>query len=458
MQIMKVLGFLLLSIYLSLWSIRVDASEDQLTRHELDMISELVNTPSVAKLNEEVLSLSQDIYLLDAFNAETALSLRVKKEDLKAASLQLINALELDGADKPILLELGRLSREIKSINSRLSTQKKELLDYHNELRVKSRLLVVQNDHLRKKKISLRDAIVSRLRSSSNDEESISYQGNFICSPLKNIKQCLGMAGRKADVIAQASASLGSVWTIKDISHYKITNASMDLDGNVNYKANIKFKRTFSDSMFAYVNDLLELSQFSVRLYSNQTVEYFIDGKSYGLGREKTLTLDVGIHSFYIKNQNGSASIVRRINSDGEFFIPLSVGSSVKKSRLSPPKSLIKSPRGRKVLSHGFSISGINFNVPVSNGIDSEDVYSDQGNLLKRLSFNESVDFCKNQGMRLASQLEYTKILKSSEFQNQVGLKSSYWLNEGVVLARMGDGILAKRVKSIDKYSVLCVK
>lgn len=459
MSKMKIFGYAFLFLYLARWNISVIAGESKLTSGELKMISELVNSPSVVQLNQEVLSLSEDIYLLDSLNSEIARSVTAKKDNVKTASIQLIRALELaDSEEKSILLELGRLSREIKDLNNKLLTQKKTLLDYQSELRVKSRLLVVQNDYLRKKKIALRNDILSRLKAESSGEDSLIYQGDFLCSPQKNINQCLGAEGRRAEIIAQASANIDDAWSIKDISHYKITDATMNLNGEVRYSVNIKFKKSFNNNMIAYINDLLGLSQFLVTLHSNKNAEYFIDGKSYGVGKTKQVTLDVGTHSFYVKNDHGSSSIIRSINNDVNFFMPISDGDFVGKKTYTPPKALIKSPKSRYLSSHAFTVSDVTFSVPIANKIDDKDTYSDQGNLFKRLSFNDGVDFCEHQGLRVASQLEYTKILKSQDFQNQVGLKSSYWLNQDLVLSRMGDGVLAKRVNSMDKYSILCVK
>jgi len=437
-------------------SVHVKANEMVLTEKERQDISKLVNNPIVVGLNRDVQSLSEDIYLQDAQKEDAKRSLSALTTEVRAAGSQLVNAIEEGGEDRSLLLEMGRLAKKIKSIKEDWAYQEDTLSDTLRELRVKSRQLAVQNEQLRKNKISLRDTIVSRLRTESGDKKNLVSQGFFQCSPQKNLNQCLSEPRRKADIIAQASDGVDKIWEVKNISNYKIIDATMSLDGEVKYTVSFGYKQAFSDSMLAYVNDLLELSRFLVTLHSNDAVEYFIDGKSYGTGKQISATLDSGVHSFYVKNRTGSASVVRRIGEDSQLYLPVSARAV---NKIAPPPKALAMPRSlrQQTESQKYTISNITFSLPISTVEGGVDTYLDQGNVFKRLSFEDGVGFCSTVGGRIASQLEYTKILQSPEFQTKIGFKSSYWLNETIVLSRMGEGILAKRASSSDKYNIACI-
>ncbi|PTT51573.1 hypothetical protein DBR13_17310 [Aeromonas sp. HMWF015] len=460
MQVIACLGWglFLLSCIFSEKSIA--AEKLMLTEEESQAISTLVNTPAVVELNKDVQSLSEDVYLQDSLKEDMDRSLLSLTAEVKAASKQLVSAIEDGGEDeeRSALLKIGRLAKKVKSLKEDLARQEDLLSETRRELRLKSRQLAVQNEQLCKRKISLRDTIVSRLRKEAEEVSALQFQGEFQCSPQKNINQCLTGAGRKADIIMQASAKVDSLWEVKDIAGYTITEATMGLDGTVNYKGRFNYKRMIGEKVLAYINDLLGLSQFIVMLHSNDTVEYFVDGNAYGEGREIGITLDSGAHSFYVKGKNGSASVVRHITEDMKLYLPIS--DKVAIPQLNPPKSLAKPKRVKKkqMLGKNFTISNVQVSLPVSKRSDEQDTYIDQGNNLRRLSFFDGVEFCKRVNGRIASQLEYTNLLQSPDFQNQIGFKSSYWLNKGIVLSRMGSGMLAKQVLESDKYSVVCIK
>jgi len=458
-EVMQIAGRMVCLFFISSCIFRaehVNANEMLLTEKERQDISKLVNNPIVVGLNRDVQSLSEDIYLQDAQKEDAKRSLSVLTAEVRAVSSQLVNAIEEGGEDRSLLLEIGRLAKKIKSIKEDLANQDETLSDALRDLRVKSRQLAVQNEQLRKNKISLRDAIVSRLRTESGDKKNLLSQGSFQCSPQKNLNQCLSEPRRKTDIIAQASAGVDEIWEMKNISNYKIIDATMSLDGKVNYKVSFDYKQAFSDSMLAHVNDSLELSRFLVALRSNDTVEYFVDGKSYGIGKQISVILDSGVHSFYVKSSSGSASVVRRIGEDSQLYLPVSV--RVVNNIATLPKALAR-PRSlrQQAESQKYTISNITFSLPISAVEGGQDTYIDQGNVFKRLSFEDGVWFCSEVGGRIASQLEYTKILQSPEFQTKIGFKSSYWLNETVVLSRMGEGILAKRASASDKYNIACI-
>lgn len=435
--------------------------DNLLSESERTAIDGLINSPSVVGLNKDVQSLSEDFYLNDEVNNEAKRTLSSLKSAMKSASIQLIDSIEVErGGERSILLEMGRLSKKAKSIRDDLKAQNETISEIQSLLRKKRRQLEIAKDVLRSEKVSLREKIITRLRAESGHKVSASYQGVFQCSTQKSLTLCLSEPGRKADILSLASASIGGSWDIDDISGYEISDANMSLTGEVNYHVKFDYVKGFNKKTMLYLNNALGLSNFSVVLSSNEEVEYFVDGVSFGYGRRIAVALDAGYHAFYVKGRSGAASIVRSVNKDSKLHIPISSKENTP-PHFSPPKSLakphIKESQSSTSREISYTISGFSVYLPASESTSDKDSYPDQGNVFRRLAFLDAAEFCHSLGRRVASQSEYAKILKSSDFQNNIGLKSSYWLNAGLVVSRMGDGVLAKRASDNDKYNVICV-
>ncbi|WP_429234510.1 hypothetical protein [Aeromonas salmonicida] len=444
--------------------------EDFLTDKERLSLADISKGGQTSALQQSVAELNHNKYLLDALSEEGALKLSLMAVDLRGLSNKLVDVVIDGGGDsKSVLFAIGKLSRDINNLKNDKLTRALEIAELETRLNQQSKILALRQQQQRKKLVALRNDIVRRLQSSDNVMKTFTYDGSFQCSTQKSIRQCIDAPGRRNAIIDAALSPQGDdMWQVVGTPNYKVNSANMDLDGTISYQVEISYKETLNKQAFRQINEALGLQSFDVTLSSNESVTYFIDGKVIGVGKKISANVDAGSHAISVKSKSGRASIIKEIANDDTLYIPVKVYSLSKNQRSEQPKiiplvspdesvplSLRPEPASPRLTPRHLEANGVKYFIPLIK--NEGEGYLDQGNSFTLMTYNEAALFCKGEtASQIASQLDYSTILKSSGFSNDVGFKSSFWLNESTVITRMGDGVLARRVNSKDRYNVIC--
>lgn len=439
------------------------ANEAIFNRSELAEIEKLDADGSVQSLGEDIVALDEQAYLLESKKAEDELLILNMMTIVKGMSAQLVSSIS-NGEDKSqeLMRDIGMFSRNIKVLKGRIKYYSENLSEIFISLRSKSKLLFTRREHIRKKKVMLREGVLERLRGLSRGVVERNYSGKFQCNTSMSLAHCIDDSGRKKLMLDEVRVNIDSPWDVGEFLQSKLIDANMNINGVVDYRMRVQYRQIIGQKLLKYVNEQLGLTQVILTVHSNDSVEYFVDGRKMGEGNELSIPIDIGMHSIYVRSSKGAASVMRAIGEDMKLYLPIrlpqknisSESSSVRPPTMLSP-SVSSSLNNRALMSHYVKLNNKRFFVPVSIA-QNDDTYLDQENSFLRLSFNSATSFCFSNGGRIATQMEYMEALNSSEFPNAIGLKSSFWLNQNTVLSRMGEGVLGKRVSNDDKYIILC--
>ncbi len=161
---------------------------------------------------------------------------------------------------------------------------------------------------------ALKSEIISRIISELANPESVrtfNVENSMSCSKNQTINDCL--KDTQKFIIKNATSSDPFVNDKSTLISYKVTDASMNLEGNLNYKSTIVIKLSYDKNIEKLINEKLGLESAIITLTSNVSADWFIDDVLVGTGKEITSEVTIGKHSVivtYNKERKSTIEII----------------------------------------------------------------------------------------------------------------------------------------------------
>lgn len=383
--LMKVLVFFMLLLL----SLKVCAIE-VLTEDEKSKLKLINNNQTYDQSITEFLEkLSEQNKLLHIYELELEEQVSVKKQyqniyrnsenfnDIDKASSLLIDLLE----DK------NRLSVSINKKESILSDGYKDIEKIQSDLK----------DIEEKRKYSilkLKKSIVSRI---NNDIKStkvvdVSLQASIKCTIANSLRQCLNE--NKESIIQGIINSNIFIDKSSIPLSYKITNASLSLDGIVNYSVLAKFKPVYTKDVLVLINDELGLSTTKLELKSNVNAKWYLDGIEVGNGKKVIIDISYGRHSIIASYKGKVQSIQENILKEDVLYFPFKIKKEKEPFQQESRKNLL--------VEYEKKVDEV---TKVSSKTKFDTIYSNHGKFKvvqnNQLSYPEAIEICKKANNKL---------------------------------------------------------
>ncbi|HIF9129883.1 TPA: hypothetical protein ACX6PG_002218 [Photobacterium damselae] len=406
---MKVLVF----FTLLLLSLKVCAIE-VLTADEKSKLK-LINNNQIydQKTIEFFEKLSEQNKLLHVYELELEEQVSVKKQyqniyrnsenfnDIDKASSLLIDLLE----DK------NKLSISINKKESTLSDGYKDIKKIQSDLK-----------NIKEKRkysiLKLKKAIISRI---NNDIKStkvidVPLQASIKCTIANSLRQCLNE--NKESIIQGIINSNVFIDKSSIPLSYKITNASLSLEGIVNYSVLAKFKPVYTKEILVLINDELGLSTTKLELKSNVNAKWYLDGIEVDNGKKVIVDISYGRHSIVASYKGKVQSIQKNILKDDVLYFPF---------KIKKEKEPVRQESRRNLLSeYEKKVDEV---TKVSSQAKFDTIYSNYGKfkVLKDnpLNYPEAIEVCKKANNKLINIENLTSLLNEKVITDSL-LKYSF--------------------------------
>ncbi|HIF9104525.1 TPA: hypothetical protein ACX6QA_001453 [Photobacterium damselae] len=406
---MKVLVF----FTLLLLSLKVCAIE-VLTADEKSKLK-LINNNQIydQKTIEFFEKLSEQNKLLHVYELELEEQVSVKKQyqniyrnsenfnDIDKASSLLIDLLE----DK------NKLSISINKKESTLSDGYKDIKKIQSDLK-----------NIKEKRkysiLKLKKAIISRI---NNDIKStkvidVPLQASIKCTIANSLRQCLNE--NKESIIQGIINSNVFIDKSSIPLSYKITNASLSLEGIVNYSVLAKFKPVYTKEILVLINDELGLSTTKLELKSNVNAKWYLDGIEVDNGKKVIVDISYGRHSIVASYKGKVQSIQKNILKEDVLYFPF---------KIKKEKEPVRQESRRNLLSeYEKKVDEV---TKVSSQAKFDTIYSNYGKfkVLKDnpLNYPEAIEVCKKANNKLINIENLTSLLNEKVITDSL-LKYSF--------------------------------
>jgi len=198
---------------------------------------------------------------------------------------------------------------------------------------------------------SLKKQVVDRLVSDFSKPSSrheYHRQGTASCSTFQSIKDCLDE--NEPIVISKLKKSDPFLNDRSVLLSYKVNNASMSMNGELNYDVSVAFKSSYNARVESLLNEKFGLKSAVVTLESNVDAEWFVDGNRVGKGKKVQHEMTLGRHGILASYKSKDQSSIEVVESNGTlsyFFentvIPLLPQKTVKiKKQMKAEKETVK--------------------------------------------------------------------------------------------------------------------
>ncbi|MCH1929375.1 hypothetical protein L9G16_04210 [Shewanella sp. A25] len=274
-----------------------------------------------SKLNIAKLSLEINDKIAEQKKNEYAQILLLKKIETKehnygvlVASLPEKILTSKSGTDGNYFKEIESNIKEIDSLKQESSTLASNNLKIQQDISEMTKLL---NDTVFQKNeqiYSLKSEIINRIMTELANPESVrqfNVENSISCSKNQSIGDCL--KDTQKFIIKNATSSDPFINEKSTLISYKVTDASMNLEGLLNYKSTIIIKLSYDKNIEKLINEKLGLESAIIKLTSNVNADWFIDGVLVGTGKEITPEVTLGKHGIiasYNKDKKSTIEII----------------------------------------------------------------------------------------------------------------------------------------------------
>lgn len=168
---------------------------------------------------------------------------------------------------------------------------------------------------------SLKDAIEERLKREGTTVRIVNVRGNTSCSPSESLTACMK---QKENFLVRSYFEEQNI--VPQIRASKLTGATMDLSGNVNYGINVEYTVPYSPTMNRNLNFELGIKSIALNLGSNVDASYFIDGNKVGEGKEiKIVGEYFGSRVIEARFSGQRQSSIEDVIDNGTYYYPFNV-------------------------------------------------------------------------------------------------------------------------------------
>jgi hypothetical protein len=168
---------------------------------------------------------------------------------------------------------------------------------------------------------SLKDAIEERLKREGSTVRIVNVRGNTSCSPSESLTACMK---QKENFLVRSYFEEQNI--VPQIRASKLTGATMDLSGNVNYGINVEYTVPYSPTMNRNLNFELGIKSIALNLGSNVDASYFIDGNKVGEGKEiKIVGEYFGSRVIEARFSGQRQSSIEDVIDNGTYYYPFNV-------------------------------------------------------------------------------------------------------------------------------------
>jgi len=203
-----------------------------------------------------------------------------------------------------------------------------------------------RNEKLYSLKKQVVDRLVSDL-SKPNSRHEFNRQGSAVCSTFQSIKDCLDE--NKTIIISKIKKSEPFLNDRSVLLSYEVHNASMNMDGGLNYDVSLAFKSSYNTRVESLLNERFGLKSAIISLESNVDVDWFIDGNKVGKGKNIQHEVTLGRHGILASYKSKDQSSIEVIESNGAFtyifdntVAPLLPQKTVKVKEKAKTKTVVK--------------------------------------------------------------------------------------------------------------------
>jgi len=203
-----------------------------------------------------------------------------------------------------------------------------------------------RNEKLYSLKKQVVDRLVSDL-SKPNSQHRFNRQGSAVCSRFQSIKDCLDE--NKAIIVSKIKKSEPFLNDRSVLLSYEVNNASMNMDGGLNYDVSMAFKSSYNTRVESLLNEKFGLKSAIISLESNVDVDWFVDGNKVGTGKNIQHEVTLGRHGILASYKSKDQSSIEVIESNGAFtyifdntVAPLLPQKTVKVKEKAKTKTVVK--------------------------------------------------------------------------------------------------------------------
>lgn len=226
-------------------------------------------------------------------------------------------------SERLILLinDKNKLEAKAKVKDGKKLNKKDELAKIQKRLKEKQEEIHYELLNLKKK---ITERILADVK--ANQMIDVTLSASIKCSKTQYLRQCLN--GSKESILTGLRHSNIFLDETSVPTNYEIVDASMSLDGTLNYTVSASFKPVYSDEVAAEVNDKLGLVSTTITLHSNVPVQWYIDGVQNKIGKDVKVDLVNGVHSIIASYKGESKSVVKNINDEEKLYFPFNLQDS----------------------------------------------------------------------------------------------------------------------------------
>ena len=171
------------------------------------------------------------------------------------------------------------------------------------------------------KKLSLlKKQVVDRLVSDfskPNSTQKFNRQGTAVCSTFQSISDCL--SENEKIIISKTKKTEPFLNDRSVLLSYKVHDASMSMNGGLNYDVSMTFKSSYNNRVEALLNEKFGLKSALITLESNVVIDWFIDGNKVGKGKKIEQEVTLGRHGIMASYKSEGQSTVEIIEGNGQF-------------------------------------------------------------------------------------------------------------------------------------------
>ncbi|WP_158134606.1 hypothetical protein [Photobacterium damselae] len=266
--------------------------------------------------------------------------------------------------------------------------------------------------------LKLKKSIISRI---NNDIKStkiidVPLQASIKCTIANSLRQCLNE--NKESIIQGIINSNVFIDKSSIPLSYKITNASLSLEGIVNYSVLAKFKPVYTKEILALINDELGLSTTKLELKSNVNAKWYLDGIEVANGKKVIVDISYGRHSIVASYKGKIQSIQENILKEDVLYFPFKIKKEKEPFRQESRNNLLSEYEKK-----------VDEVTKVSSKAKFDTIYSNYGKfkVLKDnpLSYPEAIEVCKKANNKLINIENLTSLLNEKVITDSL-LKYSF--------------------------------
>ncbi|MCK8043537.1 hypothetical protein MSG37_01435 [Shewanella sp. 1CM18E] len=166
----------------------------------------------------------------------------------------------------------------------------------------------------------LKTDIINRLLadlSKSSSNFKVNLDGTTQCSKYQSITDCLKKS--KSEILSNTRNDSPFLNDKSVLLSYDVTDASMNMQGKLNYKVAMSFKPSYNSKIDTVLNEKLGLRSAMITLVSNVEADWYINGIKVGTGTKLFHEVPLGKHGILASYKNSDKSSIEKIEGNGVF-------------------------------------------------------------------------------------------------------------------------------------------